>query len=58
MPISKDLLEILRCPETGQKLQLSSTEGEEQWLITEDGKISYPIRNGLPMLVKSEAIKH
>ena len=46
------LLELLVCPVTKQRLQLSDTE-----LISQDGEWRYPIRNGIPILLESEAIQ-
>jgi len=50
--ISKELLEILCCPKTKQPL-----EEADGVLITKDKKISYPIRNGIPVLLAEEAIE-
>lgn len=58
-----DLLELLCCPITHQLLRLATEEerkktpaaGDEA-LIREDGQVLYPIRNGIPLLVPSEAI--
>ena len=38
------LLEILRCPQTGQPLNLQ----DGRWLVTQDGQHRYPIRDGIP----------
>lgn len=46
------LLEIARCPRTGQKLHC--TDG---LLATEDGKLSYRIQDGIPVLLGEEAIE-
>jgi SAM-dependent methyltransferase len=51
-----ELLEMLRCPTTGQHLILDtdndiSQEIEAGWLVSEDGKHRYPIRNGIPRFV-------
>ena len=50
------LLELLRCPTTGQYLTLEADENGSQlidvcWLISEDGQNRYPIRNGIPRFV-------
>ena len=44
------LLEVARCPRTGQKLH-------PDWdrLVTEDGKYSYRIEDGIPVLLAEEA---
>ena len=46
------LLEVVRCPRTGQKLQ--EKDGR---LLTEDGKISYRMENGIPVLLAEEAVE-
>jgi 2-polyprenyl-3-methyl-5-hydroxy-6-metoxy-1,4-benzoquinol methylase len=48
-----ELLELLRCPTTGQPLVLdaegkNSQELEPVWLVSEDGRNRYPIINGIP----------
>ena len=50
------MLELLRCPVTGQRLMLTDTsqtpaEAGSGWLITQDGRHRYPIRNGIPRFV-------
>lgn len=60
-----DLVDLLVCPETHQALHRASEEEREQWstisteelLITADGVRAYPIRDGLPHIVASEAIQ-
>jgi uncharacterized protein YbaR (Trm112 family) len=49
--ISKELLDIICCPKTKQPLHEANGT-----LITEDNKIAYPIRNGIPVLLAEEAI--
>ena len=44
------LLEIARCPRTGQKLH---KEGDR--LVTEDGKLAYGIQDGIPVLLAEQA---
>jgi SAM-dependent methyltransferase len=51
-----ELLEILRCPKTGQRLKLEpSASGaddiESGLLVTPDGQHRYPIRNSIPRFV-------
>lgn len=46
------LLEVLRCPRTGQKLR-----GEGGLLVTEDGKFAYRIEGGIPVLLSEEAVE-
>lgn len=50
------LLEILRCPATGQRLRLVRAEYradrvEVGWLVSENGEHEYPIRNFIPRFV-------
>jgi uncharacterized protein YbaR (Trm112 family) len=51
--VSKDLLEILCCPITKQPLR----ESDANTLVTADGKIAYPIRGGIPVLLVEEAMQ-
>ena len=44
------LLEVARCPRTGQKLHR-----ENGRLVTDDGKYSYRIDTGIPVLLAEEA---
>jgi SAM-dependent methyltransferase len=49
-----ELLELLRCPMSGQRLELeddASQDIESGWLISEDGQYRYPIHNGIPRFV-------
>lgn len=51
-----ELLELLRCPKTGQRLTLetdlnNSQEVEAGWLVSEDGLHRYPVHNGIPRFV-------
>jgi len=46
------LLDVLRCPLSGQKLRNDGAR-----LVAEDGKISYRIENGIPVLLADEAIQ-
>lgn len=51
-----ELLELLICPKTGQKLTLQDAcqvgqDIQTGWLITEDGKHRYPIRESIPRFV-------
>ena len=54
--LDPDLLELLRCPLTQQRLQLVVDEGGASWLRREDGTAKYPIRSGIPVLLKEEAV--
>lgn len=44
------LLEVVRCPRTGQKLH---EEGGR--LVTEDGLLAYRVEDGIPVLLPEEA---
>jgi len=44
------LLGVVQCPRTGQKLRVSGNR-----LVTADGKVSYRIENGIPVLLAEEA---
>ena len=48
--IDPELLELLRCPLTRSRLR---QEGD--WLIAEVGGLSYPVREGLPVMLAEEA---
>ncbi len=77
MALDTRLLEILRCPVTGQPLALASRaqledirratvnlavanqaprEPFDAALIVADGSRAYPIQNGIPVMLVSEAI--
>ena len=58
-----DLIQILCCPVTHQLLREASSEEIEAFssdltsgLIREDGRVLYPVRNGIPLLLPGEAI--
>ena len=51
-----ELLDILCCPNTGQRLSLEQLEYKDEeiyygWLVTEGGQHRYPIRNFIPRFV-------
>jgi uncharacterized protein YbaR (Trm112 family) len=46
------LLEVVRCPRTGQKLH-----EEAGRLVTEDGALAYRIDEGIPVLLAEEAVE-
>ena len=48
--LDPQILEILRCPLTKSKLR---QEGD--WLIAETGGLSYPVRDGIPVMLPEEA---
>ena len=49
-----ELLEILICPKTGSKLLFDKEKNE---LISEKGKLAYPIKDNIPILLENEARK-
>ena len=49
-----ELLKILICPKTGSKLLFDKEKNE---LISKKGKLAYPIRDNIPILVENEARK-
>ena len=51
-----ELLELLRCPKTGQRLILKTDENnsydvQSGWLVSEDGLNRYPLQNAIPRFV-------
>ena len=57
------LLDILCCPETRQPLRFATAEelsrltpAPDAALVREDGRIAYPIRDRIPLLVIEEQI--
>lgn len=54
--MNPDLLEVLRCPQSGQRLALDGAQYREDrvfsgWLVSETGAHRYPIRNFIPRFV-------
>jgi len=67
LPLSPQVLAQLRCPKSHQALHLA-TEDEllqwrqidletEQFLVTDDGEIAYPLEDGYPILLLDRALK-
>ena len=52
--IDKDLLDILVCPVTKDKLLLDKKNNE---LISKEANLAYPIRDGIPIMLPEEARK-
>lgn len=50
--LSKKLYELLVCPRTGGNLTLSKNQKE---LISLTAKLAYPVRDGIPIMIESEA---
>lgn len=55
-PISPEVLPLLRCPNTGQSLELKNIGGRSM-LATADGRWGYPIRDGIPILLPDAAVQ-
>ena len=57
--LAADLIAVLRCPESRQPLRLATAEELarvqlDAGLTREDGRVVYPIREGIPMLLAEE----
>ncbi|WP_174802315.1 Trm112 family protein [Martelella limonii] len=50
--IDPKMLELLVCPLTKGRLEY---DGERQELVSRKAKLAYPIRDGVPILLGSEA---
>ena len=50
--LNKDLIRLLVCPVTGGKLYYDQ---KNNLVISESAKLSFPVRQGIPILVRSEA---
>ena len=46
------LLEILRCPKSGGKLEFDK---EKMELVCKESRLAYPIINGIPIMLLGEA---
>jgi uncharacterized protein YbaR (Trm112 family) len=63
LPISRELLEILRCPQAVQeKEKYGSDPGRlrlvhNTWLVCDDSGLKYPIRDGIPVMLIEEGQK-
>ena len=53
MTPSKVLLQVVVCPISGSKL---TYDEQNALLINQEGTVAYPVVEGVPMLLKSEAI--
>lgn len=52
--MDKKLLEILVCPVAKEKLIYDKAKGE---LVSKSAKLAYPIKEGIPIMLESEARK-
>ena len=63
LPISEELLEILRCPQAVQeKEKYGDDPGRLElvkgcWLVSADSGLKYPIREGIPVMLIEEGEK-
>jgi uncharacterized protein YbaR (Trm112 family) len=63
LPISKELLDILRCPQAVQeKTKYGDDPGrlelvKNAWLVSKDSGLKYPIRDGIPVMLIDEGLK-
>ncbi len=62
MPISPELLEILRCPLAVQSQEYGDDPGrlrlvKNSWLVSDDSGLKYPIREGIPVMLIEEGQK-
>jgi uncharacterized protein YbaR (Trm112 family) len=62
MPISPELLAILRCPVAVQSDQYGDDPGQLElvhncWLVCADTQMKYPIRDGIPVMLIEEGEK-
>jgi uncharacterized protein YbaR (Trm112 family) len=63
MNLDEKFLATLRCPVTRQALRIAPPDvlarldpPLDAGLIREDGRVVYPVRNGIPVLLADEAI--
>lgn len=62
MPISAELLDILRCPLAVQSKEYGDDPGrlrlvKNYWLVCDDSGLKYPIRDGIPVMLIEEGQK-
>jgi uncharacterized protein YbaR (Trm112 family) len=48
-----NIVYLLQCPITGENVSVSE---DEQFVITSNGAIKYPVKNNIPILIRTEAI--
>jgi len=66
MPVSKDLLEILRCPACVSGPDRDKTKADpgrldfirERWLVCQDCGRKYPVRDDIPVMLIEEGDKY
>lgn len=57
LPISKDLLEILRCPACVRETEGLLDLVKNTWLVCQDCGRKYPISDGIPVMLIDEGDK-
>ncbi len=62
LPISEDLLNILRCPLAIQENKDQDDPGQlelvhNSWLVCNENNMKYPIRDGIPVMLIDEGKK-
>lgn len=67
LPLSPEVIEILRCPKTRQPLEQVSESDLPTWkalapnaetfLVTTDGRVAYPVEDGYPYLLLDRALE-
>jgi len=62
LPISKELLDILRCPLAVQSKEYGDDPGRLRlvhncWLVCDDSGLKYPIIDGIPIMLIEEGMK-
>ena len=62
IPISEELLAILRCPVAVQSSDFGDDPGKlelvhNSWLVCHDTNMKYPIRDGIPVMLIEEGEK-
>ena len=63
LPISEELLEILRCPKAVQEKEKYGDDPgrlrliHNTWLVCDDSGLKYPIRDGIPVMLIDEGEK-
>ncbi len=63
LPISEELLEILRCPQAVQEKEKYGDDPgrlrlvHNTWLVCDDSGLKYPIRDGIPVMLIDEGEK-
>lgn len=48
-----NIIHLLKCPISGESLLL---DADQDMLYTKDSQLYYPIKNGIPLLLKEEVI--